>query len=162
MDTISILAAPAGSGSRSGASWAISAAVLALVVALIQHKRKRTPKSVGVLMLIAGAGIAGATGIAGDFLRKGGALLGTVVNEGTAKAFGVAVPAVLVVGVGLWVAHDLWPRTKTPSKQLPWLALALPTLMVIAGGVWAGVGGDVLDGLGTTTADVASAFVKGW
>lgn len=161
MDTISILAAPAGSGSRSGASWAISAAVLALVVALIQHKRKRTPKSVGVLMLIAGAGIAGAAGIAGDFLRKGGDLLGTVVSEGTAKAFGVAVPAVLVVGAGLWIAHDMWPKNK-PSKLLPWLALALPTLMVIAGGVWAGVGGDVLDGLGTTTADLASAFVKGW
>lgn len=163
MNSLSILAAPAQEGPTTGAAAsAITVAVMALVIGFVQHKRKRTPKLVGLLWLVAGAGIAGAAGLLGDFLRKGGDLLGNVASQGTAKVFGVAVPAVLVVGVGLWVAHDLWPKTKTPSKLLPWFALILPTLLAIAGGVWAGVGGSVLDGLGDTTADLASAFVKGW
>jgi hypothetical protein len=146
----------------SGAAVGLGLAVIALVLGAVQMKRKKTPKTVGILFLLAGAGIAGGAGLAGNFLRKAGNLIGTATNVGTAKVFGVAVPAALVAGVLLWMFHDLHPKTKKPSAALPWLALILPVLLAAAGGVWAGVGGRVVGGLGNTASDLASAFVTGW
>lgn len=165
MSTLTLLAAPAADvGSSAGASaTAVAAAVFALVLGLVQWKRKKTPKIVGWLMLIAGAGIAGAAGWAGDFLRKAGELAGTGMSAGTAKTFGVAIPGAIVAGVALWLAHDLWPSKKAKaSKLLPWLALAFPTLLAIVGGVWAGMGSDAVNAVGEAAADVASAFVTAW
>jgi hypothetical protein len=166
MSTLTLLAAaaPKDTGSSAAASaTAVAVAVFALVLGLVQWKRKKTPKIVGWLMLIAGAGIAGAAGWAGDFLRKAGELAGTAMSAGTASTFGVAIPGALVAGVALWLAHDLWPSKKAKaSKLLPWLALAFPTLLAIVGGVWAGMGSDAVNVVGEAAADVASAFVTAW
>src|SRR5947207_5909714 len=115
MEPVSILAAPAPAAGSS-AAVSVGIAVVALVVALVQFKRKKTPKLVGWLMLVAGAGIAGGAGLAGDFLRQLGNFVSGAVSVGTAKVFGVAVPAAVVLGVALWIGHDLWPKTKTPSR----------------------------------------------
>ena len=104
MSTLTLLAAAApkdAAGSSAAASaTAVAVAVFALVLGLVQWKRKKTPKVVGWLMLIAGAGIAGAAGWAGDFLRKAGELAGTAISAGTASTFGVAIPGAIVAGVG--------------------------------------------------------------
>ncbi|GAA2709114.1 hypothetical protein ACFY2R_18175 [Micromonospora olivasterospora] len=167
MSTLTLLAAAApkdDAGSSAAASaTAVAVAVFALVLGLVQWKRNKTPKIVGWLMLIAGAGIAGAAGWAGDFLRKAGELAGTGLSAGTAKTFGVAIPGAIVAGVALWLAHDLLPSKKAKaSKLLPWLALAFPTLLAIVGGVWAGMGSDAVNVVGEAAADVASAFVTAW
>jgi hypothetical protein len=140
---------------------AITIAVFALVAGGIQHKRGRTPKLVGWLFLIGGIGLAGSAGLLGDLLRKVGVILGRAVSIGTAKGFGVAVPAALVFGIALWIAHDLMPKNRTPSKALPWLALALPTLLAVTGGIWSGLGGEVLTALGDATSEFVNAFVGG-
>lgn len=165
MSTLTLLAAapPAANNSVELKSAAIALSVFALALGFVQWKRKKTPKITGWLMLIAGAGIAGATGLAGDFLRKLGELLGTALSSGTSAAFGVAVPGALAGAVFLWLCHDLWPSKKAKaSKALPWLALAFPTLLAIAGGVWAGLNNELMNSLGDTTANVATAFVTAW
>ena len=165
MSTLNLLAAAANTDDNSTGlkSVAISLAVFCLVAGLIQWKRKKTPKLTGWLMLVAGAGVAGAAGWAGDFMRKAGELTGTAVSSGTAKTFGVAIPGAIAFGVFLWLVHDLWPsKSAKASKALPWLALAFPTLLAIVGGVWAGVSDGALNTVGETAADVATAFVTAW
>ncbi|WP_047891153.1 hypothetical protein [Micromonospora sp. RV43] len=165
MSTLTLLAAaaPKDDNSTELKSAAITLAVFCLVAGLVQWKRKKTPKLTGWLMLIAGGGIAGAAGWAGDFMRKAGELIGSAASAGTAKAFGLAIPGALAFGVFLWLLHDLWPtKASKASKFLPWLALAFPTLLAIAGGVWAGAGDGAMNAVGEGAADVASAFVTAW
>lgn len=148
--------------SHSGSAVGLGLAVVALAAGIVQMRRDRTPKTVGILFLIAGGGIAGGAGWAGDLLRKAGHLIGTATSVGTAKVFGVAVPAALLVAVLLWLVHDLHPRNRRPSRALPWLALALPVLLATAGGVWSGIGGQVLGSVGAAASSLASAVVTGW
>lgn len=140
---------------------AITTAVLALVAGGIQLKRRRTPKLVGWLFLLGGTGLAGSAGLLGDLLRKVGTIIGNAVSIGTAKGFGVAVPAALIFGIALWIGHDLMPKTRTPSRALPWLALALPILLAVSGGVWSGIGGSILTALGDTTTNFVNSLVAG-
>ncbi|MGH3737133.1 MAG: hypothetical protein ACRDT6_16185 [Micromonosporaceae bacterium] len=131
------------------------AGVFALIVGAVLWKRKVARRTVGWLMLIAGFGIGG--GLLGTLLHWLGSTLGRVTSVGTAMMFGVAVPAALVSGVGLWLGMDLWPRNK-PSKALPYLALIFPVLLGVTGGIYTGIGGELLTAVGTVMTEFATAL----
>lgn len=132
--------------------------VVCLVVGLVLWKRRKAPRTVGWFMLIAGFGVGG---LLGRFLYKVGTALGKVVSTGTAQLFGVAVPAALLVGIGVWLFLDLHPRGQRPSRALPWLALMFPVLLATMGGMYAGIGGQLLSAVGDTAAELATVLVSG-
>src|SRR5919197_2410384 len=86
-------------------------AAICLAVGFVLWKRKKTPKLVGWLALIAGFGISG--GLLGVLLHQLGTVIARAASTGTALLFGVALPAAVVVAVGLGVGVGLWPQHKT-------------------------------------------------
>lgn len=137
-------------------------AVLALALALMLKRHRRAGKTQVVLMLIAGFGIGG---LLGSVLAKAGALLAHVTTTGTAKVFGVAVPAVLVVVLLIELVMQLHPKNKTPHHSTMWLALLLPAVLAVSGGVWASLGGhagSVLAGIGQGATSLVTSFASGW
>jgi hypothetical protein len=133
--------------------------VIALVVGAVLWKRGKAPKTVGVLMLVAGFGIGG--GIFGALLDRLGALVGGLASTLTGRVFGVVVPFALLAGVVVWMWIDFHPKNRKPSKALPYLCLALPVLLSLTGGIWAGIGGQILTAAGQTATDVSTIFVGG-
>lgn len=122
--------------------------LIALTVALVVMWRHNWEGSrfIVILMLLAGFGIT-AAGWVGDLLAQGGQMIGTAIGQGTAQAFGVGVPALVVVLMITWVAVDM--KDKKIHVATPWVALALPTVLAVVGGVYLGVGDTVLDAIGT-------------
>ena len=133
-------------------------AAICLTVGFVLWKRKKTPKLVGWLALIAGFGIGG--GLLGALLHQGGTLIARAASTGTELLLGVALPAAVVVGIGLWIGLDLWPKHK-PSKALPVLALLFPILLATVGGMLAGLGNGVLNTLGDSVQTVMVSLMNG-
>ncbi|WP_158009677.1 hypothetical protein [Carbonactinospora thermoautotrophica] len=137
----------------SGLASAAAVAVVCLFVAGVLHKRRKAPKTVGVLMLLAGFGV---SGLVGQLLHRLGAAFGHVAAVGTARLFGVAVPAAVLIAAGVWLFFDLHPKEGKPSKALPVLAFVFPTLLSVLGGVYVGLGGQVLTTIGTGVSELAT------
>jgi hypothetical protein len=133
--------------------------VVALVIGAVLWKRGKAPKWTGALLLVAGFGIGG--GVFGALLDRAGALIGQLATTLTARVFGVAVPLALLAGVVVWMVIDFHPKNRKPSKALPVLCLVLPVLLSVTGGVWAGIGGQVLTAAGQTVGELATVFVGG-
>lgn len=134
----------------TGTAVAVMALGVALVVMWRHHWRGSRP--VVALMLLAGFGITG-SGMLGDALVRGGEMLANVANEGTARAFGVGVPMLVLAIVTTLIVVDVKDRIIHPAT--PWLALAWPTLLAVVGGVSTGVGGTALDAIGSVLTSVA-------
>lgn len=107
------------------------------VVALVKH-RLRAGRPVVAGMLAGGWGIAG-NGLVGDMLARCSQALASWVSEFTASAVGASVPGLaLAVVVGI-IAIDV--RDRAIMRITPWLALLLPTMAAVVGGMYAGGGG---------------------
>jgi hypothetical protein len=128
--------------------------VLALAVALVIMWRHRWQGSrfTVVLMLLAGFGIA-ATGWVGQMLGRVGEWIGGAADAGTARLFGVSVPVVVIAVMVTWLVVDMRDRTIHPAT--PWMALALPTVLAVVGGVYIGAGDTALAAIGTGLSNLA-------
>lgn len=133
---------------------ATAVGVLALAVALIIMWRHRWQGSrfTVVLMLLAGFGIA-ATGWVGDMLGRLGETIGGAADAGTARLFGVSVPVVVIAAMVTWIVVDM--RDRSIHIATPWLALALPTVLAVVGGVYIGAGDTALSAIGTGLTNLA-------
>jgi len=122
----------------------LTAGAVALVV-LIRH-RLRPSRGVVAGMIAGGWGVAG-NGLVGDLLARAAQALATWASEATSSAVGASVPGLaLAVVVGI-IAIDV--RDRAIMRITPWLALLLPSLAAVVGGMYAGTGG-VLGTLGET------------
>jgi hypothetical protein len=133
---------------------ATAVGVLALAVALVimwRHRWQGSRFTVG-LMLLAGFGIA-ATGWVGQMLARGGEWIGGAVDAGTGRLFGVSVPIVVIAVMVTWIVVDVRDRQIHPAT--PWIALALPTVLAVVGGVYIGAGDTVLATIGTGLSSMA-------
>lgn len=138
----------------SGGAVAVIAFGLAL---LLLYKRGWKPsRIVVVLMLLAGFGLTG--GILGSGILAATRALGEAASTATARGFGVAVPIVLLVIAVAWVVIDMKDRTITVPT--PWIALAIPTLMVALGGLYVGIGGEALSTIGNGISGLSAAFFQ--
>jgi len=112
------------------------AGAVALVV-LIKH-RLRAGRGVVAGMAAGGWGLAG-NGLVGDLLARASQALAGWIGEVTATAVGASVPGLaLAVVVGI-IAIDV--RDRAIMRITPWLALMLPTMAAVVGGMYAGTGG---------------------
>jgi hypothetical protein len=126
---------------------ATTVGVLALGVALVRmgrHGWDGTRLDV-LLMLLAGFGIAG-QGWLGGLIAEGGAWIAGLAESGTAQAFGVGVPLLVVIGMITLIVVDI--KDRSIWKWTPWVALALPTALAVVGGIYVGAGDTVLAGIG--------------
>ena len=112
-----------------------SIVAFAIGIGLWLYVHKMAPKLTTLLFLIAGTGIGGWLG----------ALIGGAVDTAIGTASGVTasligVSAATLVAVASFVAvleiviKGLWKKKAKPKRWHPWLALALPTI-VVAGSV---------------------------
>jgi hypothetical protein len=133
---------------------AAAVAVIALGVAVIIMWRRNWQASriIVVLMLLAGFGLTG--GAFGAAARTGGEHIGSAIETTTAKLFGVGVPLLLVAVLIALVAVDM--KDRTIHKATPWVALLLPTMMAVVGGMYIGAGDDALNLLGQGMASLAN------
>jgi len=138
----------------SGGAVAVIAFGLALL--LLYKRNWRPSRIVVVLMLLAGFGLTG--GIVGDGILAAARALGTAASTATAKAFGVGVPIALLVLAIAWVVIDMKDRVITIPT--PWIALAIPTLMVALGGMYVGIGGEALSAIGNGIGGLSAAFFQ--
>lgn len=111
-------------------------AAACLVIAFLLRKNSAYPKIVPWLMLTAGLGL---SGIGGVLLAKIVGILTSLTGSATQAMFGVAVPGVLALAIGLALVLHMKPKA-SPSKATPWLALIFPSVLASIGGAFAGIG----------------------
>lgn len=114
-------------------NWTIiglSALIIALVI-LWRHKGEAGRVTV-LMMLLGGTGLTLSVGAVSDWLHRIGTALVSAAESATSVAVGVGLPALVVVGLATWVVLDL--RDKSIHPATPWVALGLPTLVVVLGG----------------------------
>lgn len=129
-------------------------AVLAFAVAITIMWRHRWQGSrlTVLLMLLAGFGLV-AMGWVGQMLARLGQWAGTAADTGTGRLFGVSVPVVVVFVMATWLVVDL--RDRHIHQATPWIALALPSVLAVVGGVYLGLGDSVLGAIGTGLTNLA-------
>lgn len=107
------------------------------LVVLIRH-RLHAGRGVVAGMLAGGWGIAG-NGLVGDLLARASQALAGWIGEATATAVGASVPGLALAVVAAVIAIDV--RDRAIMRITPWLALLLPTMAAVVGGMYAGAGG---------------------
>lgn len=138
-------------------SFSIAAvAAISLALAILFQMRGKFPKAQIPLMLVAGLGL---TGLLGQLLSRSASMLQNMAGVATSKVFGVGVPVLLVLIVALIVFFDL--KDGSPSKGSLVLAILLPSLCVLAGGVFGMVAGMGRDGVGAM-GPFFSSLLGGW
>lgn len=120
-------------------------ALAAALVILWRHSWSGSRVTV-LLMLAGGAGIAAGGGLLSEWLTRAGQWLASLATDATATAVGVGMPALVAVAAAVWVAVDL--RDKQIHPATPWVALCLPTLVMVTGAM--AVAGDWLSGAGVS------------
>lgn len=112
-------------------------ALLCLSVAIWMLIRKKSKKLASWLMLIAGLFLGG---LIGELMNTGIAAIRDTAGGALGGLVGVGAGAVMTV-IGVLVLLELWhgihPRKGSPSGHHPFLALAAPTLLLAAGGIFA-------------------------
>jgi hypothetical protein len=133
---------------------ATAVAVILFAVATVTMWRRNwsATRLTVVMMLLAGFGIV-ANGWAGDMLGRLGEWLGGLADAGTARLFGVSAPVVVIAVMVAWIVVDM--RDRTIHRATPWLALALPTVLAVVGGVYIGAGDTALSAIGTGLTNLA-------
>jgi membrane protease YdiL (CAAX protease family) len=119
------------------------------------------PKTCTGLFLVAGLVIGGVLGdlLGGLFTHHGPPTTSTSPAPAS-SAVGVWV-SVILAGVGIaataeLVVKGMWPRRAKPRRWHPWLALALPTLVIAAG---VPMVGPLMTGLAGGVSNVGAAMV---
>ena len=120
----------------------------ALAVALVVMWRHRWEGSrlTVVLMLAGGVAIAAGGGLITQWLTALGGWLASMATTATSTAFGVGMPAIVAIAAAVWVVVDLKDRAIHPAT--PWVALALPTVVMVTGAT--AIAGDWLSSTGVT------------
>lgn len=108
-------------------------AAIAFCVGFVFRRRNFATKAVPWLWLLAGFGLAG---LFGNLLVSIGGALTSATTQATAVAFGVGVPVLLAIVIGVLLLVDMRPRA-APGRLTPWLALVFPSILATAGGVFA-------------------------
>lgn len=136
----------------------VTTAVIALAIAGTLTWKRKLPKIVALLALVAGAGLT--SGWVGNTLHSCVGALADLVGSFTSSAFGVAVPAVIaVVGLIIFV-HDIWPR-HSASRLTAGVGLVLPVLLTYLGGVAGSAAGSVIDGISSAASSALTALFGG-
>lgn len=136
----------------------VATAVIALAIAGTLMWKRKMPKTVAVLALVAGAGLT--SGWVGQTLHGLVGAGADLVGSLTSSAFGVAVPAILAI-VGLIIfAHDIWPKNKA-NRITAVVGLVLPVLLTYLGGVAGSAAGAVISGIGSAASRALSALFGG-
>jgi len=122
--------------------------VAALAVALVVLWRHgwRGSRFTVLLMLAGGVAIAAGGGLITQWLTALGGWLASMAGTATGTAFGVGMPAVVAIAAAVWVTVDLKDRSIHPAT--PWVALALPTVVMVTGAT--AIAGDWLTSAGVT------------
>lgn len=120
-------------------------ALAAALVVLWRHGWRGSRVTV-VLMLAGGTALATGGGMLTQWLTRGGQWLAGLATTATSTAVGVGMPALVAIAAAVWVAVDLRDRQIHPAT--PWVALCLPTLVMVTGAM--AVAGDWLTGAGIT------------
>jgi hypothetical protein len=102
-------------------------AVIALAIAGVLMWKKKFPKLVAFLTLVAGASITG--GLISGWMQATVDWISRIVGAVTSQAFGVAVPAVMTVIMVLVYVLDMWPK-HTPTRITAIIGLFLPLVAV--------------------------------
>lgn len=101
---------------------------LALIAALIFHYFQIFTKSRAILAFTGTCIVTG--GLFGTMLGKAAHMVANVTNTATGKVFGVAVPGLIVLVLGLiWVIH-LHPKGRGASKSTMFIGIALAACLV--------------------------------
>jgi hypothetical protein len=138
-----------------------AAAAISFALALLLMRKKAWPRAVPWLMLVAGLGVAG---LFGTLLDRFAGTLERVTGAGTAAVFGVAVPALLAVLMGVYLFLHLKPRGVPPTRLTAFTALLFPAVLATLGGTFAGlsaVAGDFTGALGQTLGALFDDVVSG-
>lgn len=132
---------------------ATAVAVIALGVALTVMWRRHwsANRIIVVLMLLAGFGITG--GMLGQVLQRGGEAIGGAIDTATSKLFGIGVPLLIIAVLITLVVIDM--RDRVIHIATPWVALVLPTMLAVVGGMYIGAGNKALNLLGQAMTGVA-------
>lgn len=131
---------------------AVAVVLLAIAGVMMWRRNWNATRLTVAMMLLAGFGIV-ATGWVGDMLGRLGEWMGGMADAGTARLFGVSAPIVVIAVMVTWIVIDVKDRTIHPAT--PWLALALPSVLAVVGGVYIGAGNTALSMIGTGMSNLA-------
>jgi len=137
---------------------ALSAGAISAIVLVIGYALKRKsfcPRVVPWLWLIGGFGVAG---LLGDLLVGAGRALSGASSAASVLFFGVAVPALIAIYLGVTLAIDMRPKG-SPTKATPWMALLFPAMLAAAGGAFTQLHG-AADLYAGGAADALSSFFE--
>ena len=100
---------------------------LALVAAGMFYWLGILPKIQVILAFIGTCIVTG--GLFGSLLTRGVTLVSNLLGTLTGKIFGVAIPGLLVIILGILFIHDLMPR-RNAGKRTFWVGIALAACLV--------------------------------
>lgn len=133
-------------------------AVIALAVAGALTWKRRLPKTVALLALVAGSALT--TGFVGHILHKVAHWVAGLTASLTSAAFGVAVPSALVVVALIVFVHDVWPGNKA-GRLTAGIGLMLPPLIAYVGGAAGSLAGSGIGALGGAVSSALRALFGG-
>lgn len=99
-----------------------------LVLAAVFHWLRILHKTRIILAFLGTCIVSG--GLFGSLLTKAVLLVSGLLGTLTGKVFGVTVPGLLVVVLGILFLHDLHPKTGPPAKRTMWVGIALAACLV--------------------------------
>jgi len=88
-------------------------AVICLAVAGVLWWKRRAPKTIALLAMVAGAGIT--AGTLGGLVRQLLSTVSSLVGQLTTQAVGVAVPTVLAIVLLMAYVDDMWPKHRATT-----------------------------------------------
>lgn len=107
---------------------------LALIVGLWTYWHRDAPKFTTFLFLIGGLGIGGWLGsMLGDLLNTAIGTAGTATGAWIGIGASTITAGLALVATLEIVVKGLWKKKAKPQRWHPWLALALPTIIVAFG-----------------------------
>lgn len=110
---------------------AASIGAIALTIGLVLFFKKAGKKLVPWFMLIAGASITG--GVVNRILDRVGGSTATAMNSASSRLFGVAVPFLITIAIGIVLFIHMRPKGQPPTRFTPWLALVFPSILAATG-----------------------------
>jgi hypothetical protein len=93
-------------------------------------------------------------GLFSSLLVRGAHAVSSLTDSLVGKIFGVAVPGLIVIVLGIFFIHDLHPKGGGASKRTFWLGIALAAFLVAGVSTFAtlnGIPADVHNGVSTVT-----------
>lgn len=139
---------------------AASIGAVALTIGLVLWFKKAGKKLVPWFMLIAGASITG--GVIKRILDRIGSSTADAMASGSAALFGVGVPFLITIVIGIVLAIHMRPKGQPPTRFTPWLALVFPSILAATGfAAVVSLANATGTEIGTTTWETFSAVLSG-